>query len=162
MFVILPFEKEFYKKFDYDVTFVGHPLIDAIANKGLVKITQFRFTTQITIYNSSHIGSCQKKTKTMYHAVVGGHRSAVHQTAMLLILRERILNVHRNVIILLRLRILKCHDHRGCWRVRKNSSTTACVKRLNGLVAAIPGVHFRRVHRGGAGERCEETQHAHG
>ena len=42
MFVILPFEKEFYKKFDYDVTFVGHPLIDAIANKGLVKITQFR------------------------------------------------------------------------------------------------------------------------
>lgn len=32
MFVILPFEKEFYKKFDYDVEFVGHPLIDAIEN----------------------------------------------------------------------------------------------------------------------------------
>ncbi|MFH0866284.1 MAG: lipid-A-disaccharide synthase [Bacteroidota bacterium] len=31
MFVILPFEKEFYKKFDYDVDFVGHPLLDAIA-----------------------------------------------------------------------------------------------------------------------------------
>jgi len=30
MFVILPFEKEFYKKFDYDVNFVGHPLLDAI------------------------------------------------------------------------------------------------------------------------------------
>jgi lipid-A-disaccharide synthase len=30
MFVILPFEKDFYKKFDYDVSFVGHPLIDAI------------------------------------------------------------------------------------------------------------------------------------
>ena len=30
MFVILPFEKAFYKKFDYDVDFVGHPLIDAI------------------------------------------------------------------------------------------------------------------------------------
>ncbi len=30
MFVILPFEKEFYKKFDYDVDFVGHPLLDAI------------------------------------------------------------------------------------------------------------------------------------
>ena len=30
MFVILPFEKDFYKKFDYDVAFVGHPLIDAI------------------------------------------------------------------------------------------------------------------------------------
>lgn len=32
MFVILPFEKDFYKKFDYDVDFVGHPLIDAIEN----------------------------------------------------------------------------------------------------------------------------------
>lgn len=30
MFVILPFEKDFYKKFNYDVEFVGHPLIDAI------------------------------------------------------------------------------------------------------------------------------------
>ncbi len=30
MFVILPFEKEFYKKFDVDVEFVGHPLLDAI------------------------------------------------------------------------------------------------------------------------------------
>jgi len=27
---ILPFEKAFYKKFDYDVAFVGHPLLDAI------------------------------------------------------------------------------------------------------------------------------------
>jgi lipid-A-disaccharide synthase len=33
MFVILPFEKSFYKKFDVDVDFVGHPLIDAIANE---------------------------------------------------------------------------------------------------------------------------------
>jgi lipid-A-disaccharide synthase len=30
MFVILPFEKDFYKKFEYDVTYVGHPLLDAI------------------------------------------------------------------------------------------------------------------------------------
>ncbi len=30
MFVILPFEKEFYKKFGVDVHFVGHPLIDAV------------------------------------------------------------------------------------------------------------------------------------
>ena len=30
MFVILPFEKEFYKKFGYEVDFVGHPLLDAI------------------------------------------------------------------------------------------------------------------------------------
>ena len=30
MFVILPFEKGFYKKFDVDVDFVGHPLLDMI------------------------------------------------------------------------------------------------------------------------------------
>ena len=30
MFVILPFEKAWYKKFDFDVEFVGHPLLDAV------------------------------------------------------------------------------------------------------------------------------------
>ncbi|NRA12120.1 MAG: lipid-A-disaccharide synthase [Crocinitomicaceae bacterium] len=30
MYVILPFEKDFYKKFDYDVEYVGHPLLDEI------------------------------------------------------------------------------------------------------------------------------------
>jgi lipid-A-disaccharide synthase len=30
MFVILPFEKPFYEKFDYESVFVGHPLIDAV------------------------------------------------------------------------------------------------------------------------------------
>ena len=32
MLVILPFEKEFYKRFNYEVEFVGHPLLDAIKN----------------------------------------------------------------------------------------------------------------------------------
>ena len=32
MFTILPFEKDFYRKFDVNVEFVGHPLIDAIEN----------------------------------------------------------------------------------------------------------------------------------
>lgn len=32
MLVILPFEEDFYKKFDFKVEFVGHPLIDAIEN----------------------------------------------------------------------------------------------------------------------------------
>lgn len=32
MYVILPFEKEFYARFDMDVHFVGHPLLDAIAH----------------------------------------------------------------------------------------------------------------------------------
>ena len=33
MFVILPFEQNFYKKFDYEVDFVGHPLLDALQNE---------------------------------------------------------------------------------------------------------------------------------
>ncbi len=32
MFVILPFEKEFYARYDYKVDFVGHPLLDMIEN----------------------------------------------------------------------------------------------------------------------------------
>lgn len=42
MFVILPFEEAFYKKFDYKVHFVGHPLIDAIANRKQVDEESFR------------------------------------------------------------------------------------------------------------------------
>ncbi|MFD2568860.1 lipid-A-disaccharide synthase [Pseudotenacibaculum haliotis] len=42
MYVILPFEKEFYQKYDYDVNFVGHPLIDAIADRTQVNEEQFR------------------------------------------------------------------------------------------------------------------------
>jgi lipid-A-disaccharide synthase len=42
MFVILPFEKDFYKKFDYEVTFVGHPLIDAIAGRTQIDDQEFR------------------------------------------------------------------------------------------------------------------------
>ncbi len=33
MLVILPFEKAFYKKWNYDVKFVGHPLLDEIEDK---------------------------------------------------------------------------------------------------------------------------------
>ena len=42
MYVILPFEKEFYKKYNYEVTFVGHPLIDAIADRKQVDESTFR------------------------------------------------------------------------------------------------------------------------
>ncbi|AJR02296.1 lipid-A-disaccharide synthase [Siansivirga zeaxanthinifaciens] len=42
MYVILPFVESFYKKYDYKVTFVGHPLIDAIANREQISEFQFR------------------------------------------------------------------------------------------------------------------------
>ena len=48
MHVILPFEKEFYKsKFNYDVHFVGHPLIDAIADRTQVDESKFRKTHKL-------------------------------------------------------------------------------------------------------------------
>jgi len=45
MFVILPFEKDFYKKFDYDVSFVGHPLLDVIEEE---KTGESFFTKDLT------------------------------------------------------------------------------------------------------------------
>lgn len=43
MYVILPFEKDFYeKKHHFPVYFVGHPLIDAIANRKEISDTVFR------------------------------------------------------------------------------------------------------------------------
>ena len=42
MYVILPFEKDFYAKYNYEVHFVGHPLIDAISNRQQVDDTTFR------------------------------------------------------------------------------------------------------------------------
>jgi len=42
MYVILPFEKDFYAKYNYDVHFVGHPLIDAISDRQQVDEKTFR------------------------------------------------------------------------------------------------------------------------
>ncbi len=45
MYVILPFEKGFYEdKHNYHVAFVGHPLIDAVANRTPIDEYQFRST----------------------------------------------------------------------------------------------------------------------
>ena len=43
MFVILPFEQEFYRKHDYRVNFVGHPLLDAIHAHGFEKANRETF-----------------------------------------------------------------------------------------------------------------------
>ena len=47
MYVILPFVKAFYKKYNYNVEFVGHPLIDAIANRTQVDANTFRKTHKL-------------------------------------------------------------------------------------------------------------------
>lgn len=48
LFVILPFEKEFYAKYNYDVSFVGHPLIDAIVDKKTTDPKTFRTTYNLS------------------------------------------------------------------------------------------------------------------
>lgn len=49
MYVILPFEKDFYeKKHQYPVHFVGHPLIDAISNRKQVDPGVFRTANGLT------------------------------------------------------------------------------------------------------------------
>lgn len=48
MFVILPFEKDFYAQFNYPVDFVGHPLLDAIKNKPKTDFTQFCNENKLT------------------------------------------------------------------------------------------------------------------
>ena len=48
MFVILPFEKDFYEgKHHFPVEFVGHPLIDAIHNQPVIDSADFRVANQL-------------------------------------------------------------------------------------------------------------------
>lgn len=42
MFVILPFEKDFYAKYDFNVDFVGHPLLDAMQDLPEIDIEKFK------------------------------------------------------------------------------------------------------------------------
>ena len=67
MYVILPFVEPFYKKHGYDVTFVGHPLIDAIANRE--KVDEFEFRDQYKLGDKPIIallpGSRKQEIKKM-------------------------------------------------------------------------------------------------
>ncbi|TPN86135.1 lipid-A-disaccharide synthase [Aquimarina algicola] len=47
MYVILPFVKDFYDQYNYDVNFVGHPLIDAISDYKPVMPDDFRRKNQL-------------------------------------------------------------------------------------------------------------------
>lgn len=47
MYVILPFEEDFYKKYGFKVTFVGHPLLDAITGSEITPLDIFRNNNQL-------------------------------------------------------------------------------------------------------------------
>ena len=42
MYTILPFEKAFYKSYNYKAHFVGHPLIDAVSDRKIIDESNFR------------------------------------------------------------------------------------------------------------------------
>jgi len=47
MYVVLPFVKDFYTKHQYDVHFVGHPLLDAVAARPQANLSHFTKTHQL-------------------------------------------------------------------------------------------------------------------
>jgi lipid-A-disaccharide synthase len=51
MYCILPFEKAFYKKFNVNVHYVGHPLVDAINNFRKTALTQNKFLAKNNLSN---------------------------------------------------------------------------------------------------------------
>src|SRR5690606_23028128 len=51
MYCILPFEQAFYKKFDMDVKFVGHPLVDAIQEFKQAAIEKSAFIEEFNLSN---------------------------------------------------------------------------------------------------------------
>ena len=87
MYVVLPFVKDFYDKYDYPVHFVGHPLIDAINNHEQITPEEFKAKHQlddrpiIAILPGSRKQEIKKMLETMltivddfpaYQFVIGG------------------------------------------------------------------------------------------
>ena len=77
MFVILPFEKPFYEKFNYHVDYVGHPLLDAIDQYRFIQKDRVQFIHEnklnqapiIAILPGSRKQEIRKKLPVMLEAV---------------------------------------------------------------------------------------------
>lgn len=63
MFVILPFEKDFYAQYNYEVEDVGHPLLDAIGNRNLERNEHVQKT--IALLPGSRLQEVRKMLKVM-------------------------------------------------------------------------------------------------
>ena len=78
MYVILPFEREFYEQFDYEVEYVGHPLLDEILKFRSTEIdTEFRLRNKldarpiIAVLPGSRKQEVSKKLPIMLESVKG-------------------------------------------------------------------------------------------
>lgn len=71
MLVILPFEEEFYAKYDYEVTFVGHPLLDLVKTKE--KDVNFKTENGLSALPIIALlpGSRQQEIRTMLPIMLG-------------------------------------------------------------------------------------------
>ena len=79
MYVILPFEKEFYQRFDFDVEYLGHPLLDEIISFEERKVSENEFRVNntlddrpiIAILPGSRKQEVSKKLPVMLEAIEG-------------------------------------------------------------------------------------------
>ena len=69
MLVILPFEKEFYEKWDYKVTYVGHPLIQVVEEERQIPIRQLSDKPVIALLPGSRQQEIQVKLPEMLKMV---------------------------------------------------------------------------------------------
>lgn len=69
MFVILPFEKEFYKKHQYNVTFVGHPLVEIVLEELLKPTENLSSQPIIALLPGSRTQEIKKKLPVMLKIV---------------------------------------------------------------------------------------------
>lgn len=74
LFVILPFEQDFYKKYDMDVNYVGHPLLDVIQEENTQVVGSDKFRTKNELDERPIIallpGSRKQEIKAMLSAMI--------------------------------------------------------------------------------------------
>lgn len=69
MLVILPFEEAFYQKWDYKVTYVGHPLVEVIAREKQIPVTSISDRPVIALLPGSRKQEIQVKLPEMLKMV---------------------------------------------------------------------------------------------
>lgn len=79
VFCILPFEKDFYKKYDYDVDYIGHPLLDVVKKAQNTEGSLFEENKEIEkpITEGSDFEKNEKITKPIIALLAGSRRQEI-------------------------------------------------------------------------------------